>query len=308
MVKGTRFSVAVDGGAAAVSVFRGLVGVRSLVQTLEAEVLVREGFTAIGGGGARAFELHFDRAPDPWRSWGTKQQLLLKRPVTLETPASIAVDETKRAAELDARRALLHQALKKNPALRKQVRKKMAARAALERAMKEGIVPRETITEQMLIELSEEYGTELLNLSPQQHLQLAESYGIDPSIISPEQYAQMLTLYQSQLSPDPLVQQPDDDMALIMETSLAEELLNSGGSGVIGFVPLEIVRVTSGGPNYLQFLDQSGSIVAQMPESDVDLFLQTGNLALVPQPVVSNMQASGLPPDDYFELLANIYF
>jgi len=307
MVKGTRFAVSIDGGAAAVAVFRGLVGVRNLVETLQHEILVREGFTAVGGG-PRAFELHFDRTPDPWKAWGSKLPPQLRRAVRVETPASIAVDETRKAAVEDARRALLRQALKNNPALRRQVRKKVAARVALERATKDGIVPDQLVTEQMLIDLSEQHGSEILEMTQQQQAQLAESYGIDPSRVSPEQYAQLLALYEGQLSPDPIAQQPDEEMALSMETELAEQLLNSGGAGALGFTPLEIERQTSNGSNYLKFLDQSGTIVAQMPESDVDQFLQTGNLALVPQPVVNNMQSSGLPPKDYFELLSTIYF
>jgi hypothetical protein len=306
MVKGTRFAVSIDGGAAAVAVFRGLVGVRSLVATLEHEILVREGFTAVGGG-PRAFELHFDRTPDPWKAWGSKLPAKLRRPVRIETPASIAVDETRRAAVRDARRALLRQALKNNPALRRSVRKRVAARAALQRATEKGLSLDQSFTEETLMKLAEQYGTELLTLSTEQQAQLEETYGIDPSKITAEQYAELLELYQSYLSPDPMTQSANEDLALTMQGSLAEEVLNSGSSGSVNFVPLEINRVTSGGPNFLEFLDQ-GTIVATMSESNIDQFLQTGSLSLVPQPVIDNMTSSGLSSKDYFELLATIYF
>ncbi len=72
MVKGTRFSVSVDTAGAAVSVFRGLVGVRGLAKDATREVLVHEGFTA---SGARSvpFTLDLMRArTDAWGSWSKK--------------------------------------------------------------------------------------------------------------------------------------------------------------------------------------------------------------------------------------------
>lgn len=68
MVKGTRFEVSFDGSDTAVAVWRGLVGVRSLAQVLEHEVLVRPGF-AVTGDGERAFELVVNPAADPWEAW-----------------------------------------------------------------------------------------------------------------------------------------------------------------------------------------------------------------------------------------------
>jgi hypothetical protein len=68
MVKGTRFEVAYDGSETAVSVWRGLVGVRGMAAALEHEVLVRPGF-ATSGDGSRAFELVVNPAADPWEAW-----------------------------------------------------------------------------------------------------------------------------------------------------------------------------------------------------------------------------------------------
>ena len=72
MVKGTRFSVSVDTAGAAVSVFRGLVGVRGLAKDATREVLVHEGFTAIGARSV-PFTLDLMRArTDAWESWSKK--------------------------------------------------------------------------------------------------------------------------------------------------------------------------------------------------------------------------------------------
>jgi hypothetical protein len=67
-VKGTRFGVALDGTIAAVSVYTGLVGVRGVGAVSSAEVLVREGFSAVGGPG-RPFDLMLRPAVDPWGGW-----------------------------------------------------------------------------------------------------------------------------------------------------------------------------------------------------------------------------------------------
>ena len=62
-VKGTRFSVSLDGDLASVAVFRGTVGVRSLAMQAADEVLVREGFVA---SGSDSFDLRVLDLPDPW--------------------------------------------------------------------------------------------------------------------------------------------------------------------------------------------------------------------------------------------------
>lgn len=74
-VKGTRFGVEASGKAGVVSVYRGVVGVRSAdatEATETVETLVREGFLATGGGG-HPFELDVVPAGDPWSAWQTLQ-------------------------------------------------------------------------------------------------------------------------------------------------------------------------------------------------------------------------------------------
>jgi hypothetical protein len=64
-VKGTRFGVALDGDAAAVSVYRGLVGVHG-GDAGAPETLVHAGFAAFG---ADQFELSWHGSDDPWGAW-----------------------------------------------------------------------------------------------------------------------------------------------------------------------------------------------------------------------------------------------
>ena len=71
-VKGTRFSVAVDHEDASVSVFRGLVGVRSGAANGAPETLVQAGFAAFGHA---KFDLTWLGSKDPWDGWGRGEAL-----------------------------------------------------------------------------------------------------------------------------------------------------------------------------------------------------------------------------------------
>ena len=71
-VKGTRFSVAVDHEDASVSVFRGLVGVRSGAKDGAPETLVQAGFAAFGHA---QFQLGWLGSRDPWDGWSRGEAL-----------------------------------------------------------------------------------------------------------------------------------------------------------------------------------------------------------------------------------------
>jgi hypothetical protein len=70
MVKGTRFAVAIDEVGAAVSVYRGLVGVRAPGDAVEREVLVRPGSAALGNADD-PFRLRMLGRDDPWESFAS---------------------------------------------------------------------------------------------------------------------------------------------------------------------------------------------------------------------------------------------
>ncbi len=235
MVKGTRFSVALDGSAAAVSVFRGVVAVRGALDGHD--VLVRRGFTAFGGGHGPV-ELRFEQLSDPWPSWDAGKPL----PIPKATAPSVAIERA-RAAALDQTRPEV---------VRRALQADGAAPAAPDRRM--------------------------LRQKP-----------------------------SAQASTDPVSNPAGSETAMAVEDMIAEGLLNSGGAGVLGFVPLAIEHWKSG-PNELRFYDQtSGALVASMPESDILSFLSTGDPTLIPMPVLTNIAASGMSLWEYVSLVKVVY-
>ncbi|HKE10293.1 MAG TPA: FecR family protein [Myxococcota bacterium] len=70
-VKGTRFGVALTDASALVVVYTGLVAVREPAAERASGVFVRDGFSAVGGGG-RPFELSLHSGGDAWGRWEKK--------------------------------------------------------------------------------------------------------------------------------------------------------------------------------------------------------------------------------------------
>ncbi len=118
-VKGTRFGVALDGSVAAVSVYTGLVGVRGVGAGPSAEVLVREGFSAVGGPG-RPFDLMLRPAVDPWGGWKSGAP---PPPAPDALPKPPATDEGVTAARAAALRAtgpeVLDEVISRHPELQR---------------------------------------------------------------------------------------------------------------------------------------------------------------------------------------------
>jgi hypothetical protein len=100
-VKGTRFAVDVGTDDASVSVFRGLVGVRDGTLDAASEILVQEGFAAIGGD---QLELTWHGADDPWDGWSRGE------PMRDLDPGRDAALRDARAAALELARKLPHPA------------------------------------------------------------------------------------------------------------------------------------------------------------------------------------------------------
>lgn len=113
-VKGTRFSVSLDDTAAAVAVFRGLVGVTSLRGADAFETLVRDGFVAVGRD---RFELSLHQMGDPWESWSRGDLPELPSPEQLRLPDSAKerVLEARAAAIRTARPEAVEAAAKRHP-------------------------------------------------------------------------------------------------------------------------------------------------------------------------------------------------
>ncbi len=113
-VKGTRFSVSVGDAAAAVAVFRGLVGVSGLGGGDTFETMVREGFVAAGRD---SFELSLHGVDDPWEGWsaGRLDQLPTVRELRLPDSVRGSVLEARAAAIRTARPAAVVAAAERHP-------------------------------------------------------------------------------------------------------------------------------------------------------------------------------------------------
>ncbi|MGH0028922.1 MAG: FecR domain-containing protein [Myxococcota bacterium] len=124
-VKGTRFGVGLE-SLAQVWVYRGAVSVRGVVDTAR-EVMVREGFGAVGGAEAPARVLVLDHA-DPWDAWSDA-------PPPWRGARSAAAGEHDPAVRRAARERALALALKRDPALAERLdglRAELHAALALE--------------------------------------------------------------------------------------------------------------------------------------------------------------------------------
>ncbi len=121
-VKGTQFGVALSRDAAAVSVYSGLVGVRSPAAKLANEVLVRPGFSAIGGSG-RPFDLSLSPRVDAWGGWSKGVPVPAPPAPAAGGSPSAAADDVKaaRAAALKASAPeVMGQVVERRPELAKE--------------------------------------------------------------------------------------------------------------------------------------------------------------------------------------------
>jgi len=120
-VKGTRFAVTLSGGPAEVAVYRGVVGVRARALALEREVLVREGFRAVGGA-ERPAELFLLEGPDPWSRFGPRAAPPKDASArNAPPPAKRALEDARREGRETIRRRALELALERDPGLADRV-------------------------------------------------------------------------------------------------------------------------------------------------------------------------------------------
>ncbi len=112
-VKGTRFGVGVDGGPAQVWVYRGTVGVRALALEGAREVMVREGFRAVGGAEGPAEVFVLDHG-DPWSGWAEGPP---PRSAEAAPPARRADDAARQSVHQEAQSRALALTLARRPEL-----------------------------------------------------------------------------------------------------------------------------------------------------------------------------------------------
>jgi hypothetical protein len=91
-VKGTRFGVGIEDGAASVAVYHGVVGVRGEEGRAASETLVHAGFSAFG---SEQLQLRWHGGDDPWEAWKSGDQV----------PGSLGKGAKRSAALRDARAA-----------------------------------------------------------------------------------------------------------------------------------------------------------------------------------------------------------
>ena len=118
-VKGTRFGVALDGKNAAVSVYEGLVGVRGKAEALAAEVLVRPGFSAMGGAG-RSFDLVVSPRVDAWEGWKSGVKLPAPSAVPASPPDGAGVEAAREAALRATGPEVIQEVVDRHPELVRQ--------------------------------------------------------------------------------------------------------------------------------------------------------------------------------------------
>jgi hypothetical protein len=113
-IKGTRFLVVAE-ERAEVAVFHGTVGLQHESQPAR-EMLVREGFAAVGGPG-RPFELLWSGAPDPWDAWseGGHPPRAPERAASGSLKTASLIESAKAAARKRSRSAVVEQAAARHP-------------------------------------------------------------------------------------------------------------------------------------------------------------------------------------------------
>jgi hypothetical protein len=115
-IKGTRFLVVAE-QRAEVAVFHGTVGLHRDSGPAH-EMLVREGFAAVGGHGL-PFELLWSGAPDPWDAWseGGRPPRAPERSAGATEQTETLVEAAKEAAKQRSRGAAVKQATERHPEL-----------------------------------------------------------------------------------------------------------------------------------------------------------------------------------------------
>jgi hypothetical protein len=168
-IKGTRFLVVAE-ARAEVAVFHGTVGLRREAEPAR-ELLVREGFAAVGGHG-RSFELVWSGAPDPWDAWfeGGPPPRAPESAAGGSVEVASLIDAAKAAARARARGAAVEQAVDRHPKVAARLAGVVAEAKAVGTASSEGLAAPDPNPDVVLSDgpdpLLEIYVESLLNGAP----------------------------------------------------------------------------------------------------------------------------------------------
>jgi ferric-dicitrate binding protein FerR (iron transport regulator) len=256
-VKGTRFGVSLAEELAAVAVYRGLVGVLTSESELDAEVLVREGFAAVGGAGHPP-ELLAIRDGDPWSGWAEGEQ------GTRLVPS-----------------ALLRQ-VRRNPVERARELAELAVQHRLDAlgAGSEGS-PRP----------SAKAGA---NALPAEPASLAEK---DDGAPTPPQESLLDQRDGEGYRPVERVvteRVTTDALALPPGSGSGSPPPASGSTGDSAPLPFSMEVVTSGGPNHVDFFSPDGTLVHSMFQEDVESAVEGGLEEF--GPILETLHEMGINP------------
>lgn len=272
-VKGTQFGVARDGDWAAVSVFRGLVGVRDLAGRLDHEMLVREGFAAVGGLD-RAFELVVLPDLDAWDAWSAGERLPLHPEQLVDRNAERAALEKARAlGRATVRSELVEKVAAEHP---ERIRAQLRARA------QEKVRAREADPVPPALDRPE----------PVEVLPAAPDASQDPT--------------QTRLDPLADAQRIHRQRALAVRrevvSSVVEGAMSAGQAGVQ--VPFLIEVVNGAGPAKVVISNETG-VLGQLTQSDLDQVLNGGDLSVL-APVLPILEQLRIDPHLFAEKLDNL--
>jgi len=283
LVKGTRFAIGISAEQVTVSVFDGLVGVRSTMQDLEREILVRPGFSAIGGTGD-SFELLLERIPDPWESWSGGLPVRLPTPKhELKPPAKIAIDEARELTRKSVSPDVVKHAARRNPHLRAELEKRVVvAKAAREAALE-------------AVENGDGSKTTPGDLARQEPSWQVPKKGLPDPIAN-------------ETSPEAVEQLTENLVDEIFEEALGTDDTGASCPTPPGFQVIDVDIVGVGGVATIQFLDPvAGSVLASMPVPDLQVWMANPDPLLLPHPVKQNYLDSGLTVPEYLELLRTTF-
>jgi hypothetical protein len=286
-VKGTRFGVSLDGPLAAVSVYRGLVGVLAAGATPDGEVLVRDGFAATSGGRG-GFELSVLPAFDAWESWTTGGA-----PPAPPAPASSA------SAELDAARAAARRDIDSevraleaqvDPSSRRDGPEKLRSAAKQDDAARTG---------------SETPDSKTSGPQPPaaslDDVDLAAAPAADATQIEVDP----VSAAQKQLDREAL----DDEVTRTLVEKALQDTTSSAASpsATGGSLPFSIQWITSGGPNHVVIAGTDGGVLADLTKDQIrNDILENGQVDLFGAELLHILDQLDVDPDDFAEKLLDL--
>lgn len=263
-VKGTRFSVTLAGHGAAVAVFRGIVGVRTLAAQLEHEVLVREGFAAAGGV-ERPFELMLAPGGDPWQTWSQGGEAPAA-PAKLEAaPVPAAIDDAKVAAREATAAEVVTRAAERDP----QIAARVAAIA--------GNAPKTPETD----------STPSADASGSKRDPLIDATKSEADVMLRTDVAEAVLGSTA----------PSSGGA----GGTGGTSGTSGGGTGAGGSAFDIQVIKSGGPNRVHI--SGGGIDETVTKDQVESVLDTGNTALLPAPLLDELTTRNIDPITFTRML-----